>query len=61
MLRWAMAFFMIAIIAGIFGFGGVATGAVDMARICFVFLMVVFAISLAWGSLTSQTPRRPLI
>jgi uncharacterized membrane protein YtjA (UPF0391 family) len=54
-----MAFFMIAIIAGIFGFGGIASGAVDIAKICFIFFMVVFAVSLAWGLLTSQTPRRP--
>ena len=33
MLRWALIFFIVAIIAGVFGFGGIAAGAVSIARI----------------------------
>jgi len=61
MLRWALAFFIIAIIAGIFGFGGIATGAADIARICFFFFIVVFVFSLIWGLVTGRRPRGPLI
>jgi uncharacterized membrane protein YtjA (UPF0391 family) len=61
MLRWALAFFIIAIIAGILGFGGIATGATDIARICFFFFIVVFLCSLVWGLVTGQRPRGPLI
>ena len=61
MLRWALAFFIIAIIAGIFGFGGIATGAADIARICFFFFIVVFGVSLVWALVTGRSPRRPLI
>ncbi len=61
MLRWALAFFIIAIIAGILGFGGIATGAADIARICFFFFVVVFAVSLVWGLVTGRDPRKPLI
>jgi uncharacterized membrane protein YtjA (UPF0391 family) len=61
MLRWAVAFFMIAVIAGIFGFGGIASGAVDIARICFIFFIIVFAVSLTWGVVTGRAPRGPLI
>lgn len=61
MLRWALAFFVIAIIAGIFGFGGIATGAADIARLCFFFFVVVFAISLIWGLVTGRRPQGPLI
>jgi uncharacterized membrane protein YtjA (UPF0391 family) len=61
MLRWALAFFIIAIIAGILGFGGIATGAADIARICFFFFIVVFLCSLVWGLVTGRRPRGPLI
>jgi uncharacterized membrane protein YtjA (UPF0391 family) len=59
MLRWALAFFIIAIIAGILGFGGIATGAADIARICFFFFIVVFLVSLVWGLVTGRSPRGP--
>ena len=61
MLRWALAFFIIAIIAGIFGFGGIATGAADIARICFFFFIVVFVVSLVWGLVTGRRLRGPVI
>jgi len=60
MLRWALTFFIIAVIAGIFGFGGIASGAADIARICFFFFVVVFAVSLVWGLVTGRGPRQPL-
>jgi uncharacterized membrane protein YtjA (UPF0391 family) len=59
MLRWALAFFIIAIIAGILGFGGIATGAADIARVCFFFFLVVFVVSLVWGLVTGRAPRGP--
>ena len=46
MLRWAIAFFIIAIIAALFGFGGVAAAATDMARILFYIFLVLFVIAL---------------
>ena len=46
MLYYAVVFFIVAIIAGLFGFLGIAAAAVGIARIlCFVFL-VLFIISL---------------
>src|SRR5262245_46871139 len=42
LLRWALAFFIIALIAGLFGFFGIAEGAADIARfLFFLFLAVV--------------------
>ncbi|MFA7441087.1 MAG: DUF1328 domain-containing protein [Sphingomonadaceae bacterium] len=39
MLKWAIAFFLVALIAAIFGFGGVATASAGIAKIIFfVFL-----------------------
>jgi len=51
MLHWAAVFFVIAIIAAIFGFGGIAAGAVEIAKILFFIFVVVFAITLVLGLL----------
>ena len=39
MLYWAAVFFVIAIVAAIFGFGGIAAGAAGIAKVLFVVLM----------------------
>jgi uncharacterized membrane protein YtjA (UPF0391 family) len=57
MLRWAAGFFIIAIIAAIFGFGGIATGAADIARVLFFVFLVVFFISLVMGLVTGRRVR----
>jgi uncharacterized membrane protein YtjA (UPF0391 family) len=49
MLRWAAGFFIVAVIAAIFGFGGIATGAADIAKVLFFVFLVVFVISLILG------------
>lgn len=46
MIGWALAFFVVAIIAAVFGFGGIAEGATDIARILFFVFLVLFVISL---------------
>jgi uncharacterized membrane protein YtjA (UPF0391 family) len=50
LLKWALAFFVISLIAALFGFGGIASGAADIARILFfVFLgicVVLFLLGL---------------
>jgi uncharacterized membrane protein YtjA (UPF0391 family) len=51
MLRLAIAFFVIAIIAAIFGFGGVASGAAGIAKILFFVFIVVAVVSLVAGFL----------
>lgn len=49
MLSWAASFLVIAIIAAIFGFGGIAGGAVDIAKILFFLFAIGFVISLVLG------------
>lgn len=46
MLRWTIIFLVIAIIAAIFGWGGIAEGAVDIAQILFFIFIILFVISL---------------
>jgi uncharacterized membrane protein YtjA (UPF0391 family) len=49
MLRYAIIFFVIALVAALFGFGGIATGAVEIAKILFFVFLVLFVVSLVAG------------
>ena len=54
MLRWAAVFFVIAIIAAVFGFGGISSGSAEIARVLFFLFVVVFVVSLIWGLITGR-------
>ncbi|MGY2490515.1 DUF1328 domain-containing protein [Cupriavidus sp. CP313] len=49
MLQYALAFFVIALIAAIFGFGGIAAGAVEIAKILFFIFLVVALVAAVMG------------
>ena len=49
MLRYAIIFFAIAIIAAVFGFGGIAAGAAEIAKILFYIFVVIFVVTLLLG------------
>ncbi len=51
MLYWAAVFFVIAVIAAVFGFGEIAGGAVAIAKILFIVFLVLFVVSLLMGLL----------
>lgn len=57
MLNWAISFLVIAIIAAVFGFGGIAATAVDMARVLFFIFLVLFVISLLAGLVMGKRPK----
>jgi uncharacterized membrane protein YtjA (UPF0391 family) len=46
MLYWALMFFLVAILAAIFGFGGIAIAAAGVAKILFFVFLVLFIVSL---------------
>ena len=46
MLGWAIAFFVIAIVAAVFGFGNIAAGATSIAQILFIIFLILFVLSL---------------
>jgi len=46
MLYWAVVFFIIALISGIFGFGGIAAASAGIAQILFFVFLVGFVISI---------------
>jgi uncharacterized membrane protein YtjA (UPF0391 family) len=45
MLKWSIIFFIVAIIAAVFGFGGLSQDLAGIARILFVIFVVVFAVT----------------
>ena len=49
MLRLALFFLVVSIVAAIFGFGGVAAASADIARILFFIAIVVFVVLLVAG------------
>jgi len=49
MLYWAAVFFVIALVAALFGFGGIAAGAVEIAKILFFVFLIIFAVTLVLG------------
>ena len=46
MLKWALIFFLISIVAGIFGFTNVAAGARTIARVLFFLALLVAVVFL---------------
>jgi uncharacterized membrane protein YtjA (UPF0391 family) len=49
MLYWAAVFLIVAIVAAIFGFGGIVAGAMTIAKVLFFIFLVVFLVSLIAG------------
>jgi len=56
MLRWAFIFLVLALIAAVFGFTGIAAGAMEIARILFFVFLVVFVVSLLFGLAKGKSP-----
>ena len=49
MLRWALIFAVISLIAGLFGFTGIASDAAGIAKILFGLFLALFLIFLVFG------------
>lgn len=50
MIYWSAIFFVIAIIAALFGFGGIADGATSIAKVLFFLFIILFVLSLIGGA-----------
>ncbi len=51
MLKWALIFFLISIVAGIFGFTNIAAGAATIARVLFFIALAIMLVFLVLGLL----------
>jgi uncharacterized membrane protein YtjA (UPF0391 family) len=49
MLSYAVTFLIIALLAGVLGFGVIAGTAATIAKVCFVLFLVLFLVSLVSG------------
>jgi uncharacterized membrane protein YtjA (UPF0391 family) len=49
MLHYAVVFFVIALIAAVFGFGGIAAGAVEIAKILFFVFIILAVVTFIFG------------
>ena len=49
MLYWAILFFVVAIVAAVFGFGGIASASAGIAQILFYIFLALLVISLVMG------------
>jgi uncharacterized membrane protein YtjA (UPF0391 family) len=49
MIKWAIIFFVISLIAGFFGFTEVAAGAKTIAKVLFFIALTIFLIVLIFG------------
>jgi len=49
MLSWALIFLGVAVLAAIFGFGGIAGTAAGIAQVLFFVFLVLFVVSLIFG------------
>ncbi len=59
MLGWAVTFLVVALVAAILGFGGIAAFAVDAARIVFFVAIVLFAIAAVVALIRGRSPTMP--
>ncbi len=59
MMGWAVTFLIVALIAAVLGFGGVAGVAVEAAKLIFFVAIVLFAISAVVGLLRGRSPTVP--
>jgi uncharacterized membrane protein YtjA (UPF0391 family) len=56
MFGWALTFLIIALIAAVLGFGGIAGFAVEIAKIIFVVAIILFLISAVVGIARGRSP-----
>ena len=49
LLKWALIFFLVSIVAAVFGFTGISAATADIARILFYIFLVIFVVLLVLG------------
>ena len=57
MLRWAVIFFLISVIAAFFGFTDVAAGAAEIAKVLFYIFVAIFVVFLILGLTVTEKLR----
>lgn len=60
MLGWALTFLIVALIAGVLGFGGIAAVSVEIAKVIFFIAIALFVIMLVANMIRGRRPPNPL-
>jgi len=58
MLYWAFVFFVVSMVAAVFGFGGIADATAGAAQVMFYIFLIFFIISVVAGLSTSEGRRQ---
>jgi uncharacterized membrane protein YtjA (UPF0391 family) len=56
MLYWAIVFLVIALVAALFGFGGIAVAAAGIAKVLFFLFVIIFVVTLIMGLMRRRGP-----
>jgi uncharacterized membrane protein YtjA (UPF0391 family) len=56
MLGWVLTFLVVALIAGVLGFGGIAGASIEIAKVIFFIAVVLFLISVVIGAFRGRSP-----
>jgi uncharacterized membrane protein YtjA (UPF0391 family) len=59
MFGWALTFLIVALIAAVLGFGGIAGFAVEIAQLIFYVAIILLVISVVVGLIRGRTPTVP--
>jgi uncharacterized membrane protein YtjA (UPF0391 family) len=54
LLKWALIFFLISIVAAVFGFTGISIATADVARVLFYIFLVIFLVLLVLGLMIAR-------
>ena len=54
MLKWALIFLLVALVAAVFGFGGIASTAAGIAKVLFFIAIAVFAVTMVLGLVAAK-------
>jgi uncharacterized membrane protein YtjA (UPF0391 family) len=57
MIGWAITFLLIALVAAVLGFGGIAGVAIELAKIVFFVAIILFVIAAVVGVARGRAPR----
>ena len=55
MLSWVVTFLVVALIAGILGFGGIAGASIEIAKVIFFIAVILFLVSAVVGLARGRT------
>lgn len=61
MLNWIITFFLLAVVAAVFGFGGLAGAFADIAKFLAIVFVVLFVASLIYSLVTGRRPTPPAV